>query len=148
MEAVRMTRPEAFDSQITWLYYDDLAGACAFFEEVMGFELVVDQEWAKIYRIGASSFLGGVAGDRGFRKPQRDAPVLVTLVTQDVDGWYNYLKEKGIKILRGVEDREEIQIRCFFFEGPGGYAFEVQEFLAPDAVRLFHGDGEDRNRSS
>ena len=134
-----MMRPERFDSQITWLYYDDMAGADAFFREVMGFERVVDQGWAKIYRTGRDAFLGAVAGDRGFRKPQQDAAVLITLVTQDVDGWYGYLEERGTKILTGIENREDIEIRCFFFQDPGGYAFEVQEFLEPDAVEMFHG---------
>ena len=148
-----MMRPERFDSQITWLYYDDMAGADAFFREVVGFERVVDQGWAKIYRTGrdaflgddrigrrpANAFLGAVAGDRGFRKPQQDAAVLITLVTQDVDGWYGYLEERGTKILTGIENREDIEIRCFFFQDPGGYAFEVQEFLEPDAVEMFHG---------
>ena len=143
-----MTRPDVFDSQITWLYYEDMPAACAFFEEVMGFKLLVDQGWAKIYHVSRDAFLGAVAGDRGFRKPQKDAPVLVTLVTQDVEGWYNYLEKKGAKILREIQDMEEIQIRCFFFEGPGGYAFEVQEFLAPDAVQIFHGGMQDPDASS
>jgi hypothetical protein len=28
-------------------------------------------------------------------------------------------------------------VECFFFQGPGGYAFEVQRFLNPDVSKYF-----------
>jgi len=145
----------SIQSQITFLYYDDLRQAEEFYGQVMGFELVEDQRWAKIYRVSGNVFVGVVAGEKGFRRPQSynavlltlvasDVPqsynaVLLTLVASDVDAWYDRLLKAGVKLLTDVQDKEDIQIRCFFFEDPGGYALEVQQFLRPDLVEIFHG---------
>lgn len=129
---------EGIQSQITFLYYREIEPIASFYEDVMGFELVEDQGWAKIYRVGGNAFLGIVAGDRGFHKPQDKNAVLVTLVVENVPGWYDYLKEKTVKILTDVQHSEDIQVRCFFFEDPGGYTFEVEQFLKPGLARVFH----------
>lgn len=125
-------------SQITFLYYRDLEPIDKFYQKVMGFELVEDQGWAKIYRVSGNAYLGIVDGNRGFHKPQEKNAVLVTLVVDDVFGWYDYLKSKGVKMLTEVKESEEIQVRGFFCEDPGGYSIEVQQFLNPDVARLFH----------
>ncbi|HUW12062.1 MAG TPA: hypothetical protein VM537_20210, partial [Anaerolineae bacterium] len=67
------------DSQITFLYYDDLRQAQECYGQVMGFDLVEDQCWAKIYRVSGNSFVGIVAGEKGFRRPQPYNAVLLTL---------------------------------------------------------------------
>ncbi|HUW12602.1 MAG TPA: VOC family protein, partial [Anaerolineae bacterium] len=103
-------------SQITFLYYDDLRQAEEFYGQVMGFELVEDQRWAKIYRVSSNGFVGIVAGEKGFRRPQSYNAVLLTLVSSDVDAWYDHLQEAGVKLLTDVQEKEDIQIRCFFFE--------------------------------
>lgn len=128
-------------SQITFLYYADLRPISDFYENVLNFELVEDQQWAKIYRTSASSFIGIVDGTRGFRQPKADSAVLCTLVVDDVPGWYESLRKQGVKILREPQVYADIQIHCFFFEDPGGYAYEVQQFLKPELAHIFHGDG-------
>jgi len=125
-------------SQITFHYYENLQEAAEFYGQVMGFELVEDQQWAKIYRVSGNAFMGIVAGEKGFRRPQHYNAVLLTLVADDVDGWYERLREAGAKLLTETQDKEDIQVRCFFFEDPGGYALEVQQFLRPDLVEVFH----------
>ncbi|HSJ59484.1 MAG TPA: VOC family protein [Anaerolineae bacterium] len=125
-------------SQITFLYYHDLEAAAAFYGNVLGLEMVEDQAWARIYRVSGNAFLGIVAGEKGFHRPQEQSAVLVTLVVDDVPGWYEHLKSQGVKLLSELQHREEIQIRCFFLEDPGGYTLEIQQFLRPDLVRLFH----------
>lgn len=64
-------------SQITFLYYDDLAPIERFYRVVMGFKLVEDQTWAKIYSIHGNAFVGIVDGSRGFHKPQEKNAVLI-----------------------------------------------------------------------
>ncbi|MEZ4664668.1 MAG: VOC family protein [Caldilineaceae bacterium] len=127
-------------SQVTFLYYDDLAPVVDFYENILEFELVEDQQWAKIYRTSGSSFIGLVDGTRGFRKPLANSAVLCTLVVDDVPGWYERLKARGVKILREPQVYAEIQVHCFFFEDPGGYAYEVEQFLKPELVDVFHKD--------
>ena len=128
-------------SQITFLYYDDLAPIAQFYDEILGFELVEDQQWAKIYRTAGNAFVGLVDGKRGFRKPLADSAVLVTLAVDDVDAWYTHLKIHNVKILREPQTYAEIQVQCFFFEDPGGYAYEVQRFLKPELQPVFHAIG-------
>ena len=125
-------------SQITFLYYRDLEPISRFYKEIMGFELVEDQGWAKIYRVSGNAFLGIVDEERGFHKAQEKSAVLITLAVADVFWWYDYLKGKGIKLLTDIRESEEIQVRCFFAEDPGGYAIEIEEFLKPEAARIFH----------
>lgn len=133
-----MQKPASIQSQITFLYYDKIEPAARFYEEVMGFELVEDQQWAKIYRVGADVFLGIVVGEKGYHRARERSSVLVTLVVDDVPGWYEHLKANGIRPLTGVQDREDIQIRCFFFDDPGGYTLEIQQFLKPELADIFH----------
>lgn len=125
-------------SQITFLYYRDLQPVSKFYQEIMGFELVEDQGWAKIYRVNGNAYLGIVDEERGFHKAQKKSAVLITLVVDDVLGWYDYLKRKGVKILTELREVEDIQVRGFFLEDPGGYAVEVQQFLKPDVAQIFH----------
>jgi predicted enzyme related to lactoylglutathione lyase len=133
-----MQRPGKIQSQITFLYYRDIEPISSFHENVLGLELVEDQGWAKIYRTSGNAFLGVVAGDKGFHKPQEKNAVLVTLAVADVPGWYDYLKDKGVNLLTEVTHSEEIQVRCFFFEDPGGYTYEIEQFLKPELGEVFH----------
>jgi len=124
-------------SQITFLYYKELAPVERFYGEILGLELVEDQEWAKIYRIGGNGFLGIVSGEKGFHRPRAQNAVLVTLVVDDVRGWYDYLDGRGVDLLTEVKEVEEIQVRAFFLEDPGGYTLEIQQFLDPEVASVF-----------
>ena len=126
-------------SQITFLYYEDLEPIAAFYGETLGLDLVEDQGWAKIYAAGERAFVGIVGGDKGFRRPQEENAVLVTLVVDDVDGWYAHLEAQGAKLLTPIKDVEDIQVRGFFLEDPGGYSLEIQQFLDPRTAAVFHG---------
>jgi hypothetical protein len=52
-----MQRP-SFIQQVTFLYTNHPARSFAFYEEVMGLPLVLDQGAARIYRTGGEAFLG------------------------------------------------------------------------------------------
>lgn len=133
-------KPPPTFAQITFFYYAELEAAVTFYEEVMGLELVEDQGWARIYRVGGGAFLGIVAGEKGFHRPQARNAVLLTLVVDDVPGWYEHLASRGARLLSEVQERPEIEIRCFFLEDPGGYTLEIQQFLRPDLIDVFYGD--------
>ena len=137
-DGARRAGPPPIHSSITFFYYDRLAAAAAFYEEVMGFEPVEDQGWARIYRVGGSAFLGIVAGEKAYHRPRAGNAVLLTLVVDDVPGWYEHLAARGVTLLTGVQNRPEIQIRCFFLEDPGGYTLEVQQFRRPDLLDTFY----------
>jgi len=120
-----------FASQISFLYYRDLPKAIEFYEKIFDFELVVDQNWAKIYRITNGAHIGLVDEKRGYFNWQKEKTVMITLVTtkaDEVDAWYEKLKKFNVKFLSEPTDHEEINIRCFIFEDPEGYVIEIQYF--------------------
>ena len=125
-------------SQITFLYYRDLEPAARFYQEILGFDLVEDQGWAKIYRVSGNAYLGIVDQERGFHKAQEKNAVLITLAVKDVFWWYDYLKRQEVKTLTAVREVQDIQVRCFFCQDPGGYVIEIEQFLRRDAARIFH----------
>ena len=134
-----MQKPKTAQSQITFLYYHDLETIARFYQDVLGLELVDDQKWAHIYRLSGNAYLGAVTGEKAFHQPQEHNAVLVTLVVDDVPAWYEHLKQHGVKMLSDLQQKPEIQIQCFFFQDPGGYTFEVQQFLNPRLAAIFHG---------
>lgn len=126
-------------SQITFLYYEDLDPIDAFYRETLGLDLVEDQGWAKIYRAAGRAFLGIVRGEEGFHRPQETNAVTVTLVVDDVHAWYDHLEAEGARLLTPVKEVDEIQVRGFFLEDPGGYTLEIQQFLDPKTDAVFGG---------
>ena len=90
-----------------------------------------------MYRVSRGAFLGIVDGRTGFHKTQKTNAVLLTLVVHDVDACHKHLVAQGVVILREIQTRDDIQVRCFFIEDPGGYAIEVQSFLDPAVAAQF-----------
>ncbi|MEM9475031.1 MAG: VOC family protein [Pseudomonadota bacterium] len=120
-------RPEgAVELTITFYYYRDLAGAEAFYRDVMGFPLAIDQGWAKIMAIGGGAHVGLVDEAKGMHKAAPVKPVQLCIRVPDVDGWYDYLQEVGVAGLSELFVNDEIGIRAFVFEDPEGYQIELQ----------------------
>ncbi|MCG8509812.1 MAG: VOC family protein, partial [Rhodospirillales bacterium] len=84
--------PKPFDQFVTFIYCDDLEESCAFYGDVLGLELVLDQGPCRIFRAGGDGFLGVCTKAEA---PAERGNVIITLVTDDVDGWYEDLKAKG-----------------------------------------------------
>jgi len=130
----------AIQSQITFLYYRDLDRAACFYEDVLKFPICDDQQSAKIYRVSSNSFIGIVDERKGHCRAQEMNAVLITFVVNDVDEWYEYLKNCGVKLLSEIQEPEFFPVRCFFFEDPEGYQYEVQKFLQPETAKKFVGE--------
>lgn len=120
---------------ITFHYYDDIHAVAPFYEDLLGFELALDQGMARIYRIAGAAYFGIVDGTKGHMRTQSHSASLLTIVSEDVPGWHEYLSDKRVaglsELLRGT------YCEHFFFEDPGGYAIEIQRFHDPDVARLF-----------
>ncbi|GJM40223.1 MAG: hypothetical protein DHS20C20_05050 [Ardenticatenaceae bacterium] len=125
-------------SQITFLYYKNLAAAQQFYEGILGLELVEDQGWAKIYCINGAAFVGLVDEAHGSLKTQPKNAVMITFVVDDVPGWYDHLRNNQVTILREYGRSESIQIEYFFAEDPGGYVLEFERFLKPELTAVFN----------
>jgi catechol 2,3-dioxygenase-like lactoylglutathione lyase family enzyme len=119
---------------ITFLYYRDLARAEAFYRDVMGFPLVIDQGGlAKIMQICDGAHVGLVDEAHGMHKWAETRPVQLCVRVPDVDAWYAYAKAEGLPNLSELFVNETIGIRAFVFDDPEGYQIEIQEATRPDA---------------
>jgi predicted enzyme related to lactoylglutathione lyase len=123
------------DYSITFFYYPDLLAVTPFYEDVLGFELVLDQKMARIYQVGTASYFGMVDGNRGHLRHQEKSAVLFTIVTLDVEAWHEKLKKAGVANL--TEIKTGTFCDHFFFEDPAGYALEIQRFRDPAVAALF-----------
>ncbi len=132
-----MRKRLAVSAPITFFYYQDLARAARFYEETLGLEVVEDQGWAKLYRVSKGAFFGIVDAERGFHPARSESSVVLTLVTDDVEGWYVALHEVGVPLLSSIAVHEDIRVKCFFVRDPGGYVLEFQSFLDPQVAKRF-----------
>lgn len=127
-----MDRPEV-DSQITFLYTQDLAETGRFYEQVMGLELKLDQGACRIYQVGQDAYLGFCQRDVSTAEPGGPGArtLILTLVTPDVNGWYDYLTERGVSFEKPPGANPKFQIYHCFLRDPNGYLIEIQRFLHP-----------------
>jgi catechol 2,3-dioxygenase-like lactoylglutathione lyase family enzyme len=113
---------------ITFTYTDDLDRASGFFREIMELELVLDQGPCHIYRLTETSFIGVCnLPDR----PTDAAGVTITIVSDDVDGWRDFLESKGLVYQRLPARSERFRIYSSLFVSPHGYRIEIQRFDDP-----------------
>ncbi len=116
------------DQQITFLYTSDLGTSARFYEDILGLELSLDQGTCRIYNTVQNAYLG--ICERINAKVDT-AAVIFTLVTPDVDGWYEWLKEKGVVFEKPPELNSQYQIYHCFLRDPNGYLIEIQRFEDP-----------------
>jgi len=132
-------RPRELTVQATvlWLYYEELAPLEAFWEGLLGAELLVDQGWAKVYQASATGFVGLVDGARGLHEATEDKAVTVSFLTRDIDGWHAWVQERGLELRAAEIGEERSRVRTFVAYDPGGYFLEWDTFLpVPDNQRL------------
>ena len=137
MQATQKT-PTPIPSNIIFLYYNDLAPAIHFYEDIMGLTLVEDQTWAKIFRITDGSFIGIVDGTRGHHPARQDNSVTLSFNVADVQAWYDHFVENGVPITIPPQFHESIQVEGFFAKDPGGYTVEIQRFAKLELASVFH----------
>ncbi|CAB1061925.1 hypothetical protein D1BOALGB6SA_6700 [Olavius sp. associated proteobacterium Delta 1] len=115
------------DSHIVFLATRDLPVTAAFYEKTIGLTLALDQGKCKIYQVAQAAFLGFCAKDE---IPARDG-VIVTLVTREVDEWYEQLRSKGVIFEKAPAYNPEYRIYHCFVRDPNGYLLEIQRFEDP-----------------
>ena len=116
-----------FDAQITFCYTPDLPTTARFYEEIMGFPLALDQGTCRIYRVARQAYLG-FCQRAGAGRPDG---VILTLVTQDVDGWHARLTARGVVCEKAPIFNPTYHIYQAFFRDPNGYLIEIQRFEDP-----------------
>ena len=119
------------DSQITFLYTDDLAQTAQFYEDVMGLRLKLDQGACRIYQVATDSYFGFCQRSSNTPPDQEQSQVILTIVTHSVDEWHRYLAEHGVLLEKSPAVSPEYGIYHFFFRDPDGHLLEVQQFHEP-----------------
>jgi predicted enzyme related to lactoylglutathione lyase len=117
------------DGTITFFYYDNLARAVDFYENVMGFEKVIDIPLAKVFKVHGTSHVGLTDGHEGYLKFKDDKPVMLSWFSDDIDGWHEKLKEKGVKIEQPPTKMSYLEMKTMFFWDPEGYLLEILQWL-------------------
>ncbi|MCK5670245.1 VOC family protein [Candidatus Bathyarchaeota archaeon] len=108
-----------------------MAKAGEFYEKIMGFELVQDQKWAKIFKVADNAYMGCVDGNIGYHKYDPTKPVMLTVIVDDPDAWYEHFMENGVETLNKPHDDVELNMRIFLLKDPEGYVIEIQKFNDP-----------------
>jgi len=117
---------DGFVLAITFQYYRDLPTAMAFYEDVLGFELAIDQGWSKIYRIDGQAHVGLVDEKHGMQNWAEAKTVQLCLRVPDVDAWHAWAAANAVPGLTAPRNSSELGIRAFVMNDPEGYQIEVQ----------------------
>ena len=122
--------PPPIDEQITFIYTRDLAATTPFYETILGLELALDQGSCRIYHtIGRKAYIGICERDTA---PEHPTGIILTIVSQDVDGWYKHLIAHDIQCDGEPRLNETYGIYHFFLNDPNGYLIEIQRFPSVD----------------
>jgi len=111
------------DAHITFLKVADVDRSHTFYGVGLGLVLVLDQGGCRIYRLTDTSYLGVCK-----RADSGPSNVVVTIVSDDVDGWHTRFTAAGAKTDGTPRDNPEYEIFHFFAEDPDGHVIEVQRF--------------------
>lgn len=117
---------DGFQLTVTFQYYRDLPTAMAFYENVLGFTLAIDQGWSKIYLIEGLSHIGLVDDAKGMQHWAEAKTCQICLRVPDVAAWYLWVGQEGVSGLTALRENKELGICAFAFLDPEGYQIEVQ----------------------
>ena len=116
------------DAQITFLPSTDLERSRRFYEGVLGLELVVDRGTCHIFEVAEGAFLGTCERE----KAEATEGAILTIVTDDVDGWCSRVVAGGERIESGPEHSAQYGIYHAFLRDPDGHRLEIQRFDDPE----------------
>lgn len=122
-----MTRPE-LTQQVTFLHTANLAETAVFYQNILGLKLALDQGKCQIFQVSNNAFIGFCEHFEG----ANPAGVILTLVSEQVDAWYDYLLAQNVPIEKPPSHNETFNIYHIFLRDPNGYLVEIQKFLDPN----------------
>jgi len=130
-EATPAVTHPAVEGHVVFLYYKDIDSAARFYEDTVGLKKTVDETWVKFFQITPYSFVGLVDSARGYHKaaaPDTSVPVMLSMQTSDLEGWYKRLKAKHANFLKELDlDHDSGKpslVNSILVKDPGGYTVE------------------------
>ena len=124
-------QPASINATITFFYYEDLEAQIPFYEGLLGLSKTMDSDWVKIYSITPTSSVGLVKQGHGFHQVSDDKPAMLSIVTDDVDAWYQRLTDANVRVRSELpkpgtgNEPGRAPVRGFIVEDPGGYTIEI-----------------------
>lgn len=122
------SRALPFRANNAFYYYADLRAAMRFYEEVMGFAPATDYQMAATFRIASTSYLTLVDATKGMHSADEPKSATLALVTEDVEGWYDYLRGQGVTIHSPLNVQPGQAHDGFVAVDPEGYFLEIERF--------------------
>jgi len=124
----------SIDSQTVMFYYKNIDAAAEFYGKTLGLPVTLDSEWVKIFQVSETSSVGVVTeGEGAYHKARPSNAVMLSIVTGEVDAWYERLKSaKNIIFIKDIYNSDSVAIRAFLVEDPGGYTVEFFQWLSND----------------
>ncbi|MAR83003.1 MAG: hypothetical protein CMD44_04360 [Gammaproteobacteria bacterium] len=125
----------AFKASIYWLYHSNEEEAEAFYQEVMGLKMIVQQSFSDILTSSPTGYIGLVEDGIGIHNATHEKAVNVGFMTNSAQAWFDYLKEQPTFSLRTEELVHEQDgqgnnlIDIVIGYDPDNYFIEIDEFL-------------------
>jgi catechol 2,3-dioxygenase-like lactoylglutathione lyase family enzyme len=82
-----------FYGSITWTYHKDMLKMQQFYEEVLGYRLVADQGWTKIYQTSTTGFIGLVDERRGMENYADKKAIEIEWLISDLAPFDTYAQQ-------------------------------------------------------
>ncbi len=106
----------SFYGSITWTYHQDLLSVQNFYEQTLGFQMVADQGWTKIFQTSATGFIGLVDERRGMMDYADEKAVELEWQMEEIDELKRYASSKWEYYLEASQS----------LVGPEGYLFRLR----------------------
>ncbi len=118
-------------------YYRDLDAAWRFYTRTLGFRTVADYGFAKMLQVSPTSYLTLVDEARGMHSSDEPKSVTLAMVTEQVEGWWEYLDGLGLEMTAPLRVQEGRAHDGFVAIDPEGYLLEFERFNShPENVQL------------
>ena len=113
-----------------FLYYKNYDEATNFYGDILGFKNVFEfPDFATIFQTTGSTFIT-VVNDNGRGMHSSDEPktIAIALVTDQLDGWYQYALSQNLNIKNPPKPLADNPHHAFLVTDPGGYILEFEHF--------------------
>lgn len=110
------TNKFSFYGSITWTYHKDMLKMQQFYEEVLGYQMVADQGWTKIFQTSSTGFIGLVDECRGMENYAATKAVELEWKVEDVKGFDSHASQYWGKFSYNKGS----------FTGPEKYSYKIQ----------------------
>jgi catechol 2,3-dioxygenase-like lactoylglutathione lyase family enzyme len=111
---------------ISWVYSEEIDSTAEFYSKALGLECIRETADSRIFATSENAAIGlcRVFDDRVV-DPKGG---MISFVSDDVDGWYRRLLDRGLTIDAPPRRMRQFGIYSFFVRDPNGYIIEFQQF--------------------